>query len=77
MRMMADVDTYAGLTALRGLAAARELFAPYMTLQLVAFPQEGIFTNPGFDELENGGVVKSSLSKSQETNQDQRESNFE
>jgi cytosine/creatinine deaminase len=47
LRMFADVDTYAELTAVRGLLAAREVFDPFMTLQLVAFPQEGIFGHPG------------------------------
>jgi cytosine/creatinine deaminase len=47
LRMFADVDTYAELTAVRGLLAAREAFGPFMTLQLVAFPQEGIFRHPG------------------------------
>lgn len=51
VRMLADVDTFTGLTAVRGLLAAREAFAPYMTLQLVAFPQEGICRHPGAEEL--------------------------
>jgi cytosine deaminase len=51
LRAMADVDTYAGLTALRGVLQARDVFAPYMTVQVVAFPQEGVFTNPGTAEL--------------------------
>jgi cytosine deaminase len=51
LRMFADVDTYAELTAVRGLMAAREAFSPFVTLQLVAFPQEGIFSHPGTQAL--------------------------
>ena len=51
LRMLADVDTHAGLTAARGLLAARQAFAPSITLQLVAFPQEGIFCHPGTERL--------------------------
>jgi cytosine deaminase len=51
LRKFADVDTYAGLTATRGLLAAREAMGSLMTLQLVAFPQEGIFSHPGTDAL--------------------------
>lgn len=50
-RLMADVDTYAGLTAVRGLLAARSALQGFATLQVVAFPQEGIFTNPGTETL--------------------------
>jgi cytosine deaminase len=50
-RLMADVDTFVGLTAVRGLLAARSALKPLMTLQVVAFPQEGIFTNPGTEAL--------------------------
>src|SRR5207248_1819598 len=51
LRMFADVDTYAELRALRGLIAAREKFGAFITLQLVAFPQEGIFSHPGTESL--------------------------
>ena len=77
LRMLADVDTHAGLTAARGLLAAREAFAPYMTLQLVAFPQEGIFCHPGAERLmreamELGADVVGGLPWVESTEEDQR-----
>ena len=77
LRMLADVDSYAGLTATRGLLAAREAFAAHMTLQLVAFPQEGIFCHPGTERLmreamELGADVVGGLPWVEPTEADQR-----
>ena len=51
VRMFVDVDSHAGLTALRGVLHARERFAEIMDLQVCAFPQEGLATNPRTHDL--------------------------
>jgi cytosine deaminase len=51
IRSHVDVDTIGGLKGLRGVAAAREDHADLCEIQLVAFPQEGIWRDPGADEL--------------------------
>ncbi len=45
MRLFADVDEDAGLTALQGLLQIKQEFAHLMTIQVVAFPQAGVL-NP-------------------------------
>lgn len=45
IRLFADVDEHSGLTALRGLLQVKEKFSPWMTVQVVAFPQDGVL-NP-------------------------------
>lgn len=50
-RMFIDIDTFAGLTELRGAVEAKRRFEPVMRLQICAFPEEGIFTNPGTQQL--------------------------
>lgn len=53
VRMFVDVDSIAGLTALKGAIRARERYGGVMTLQVCAFPQEGLLTNPdSFDLME-------------------------
>jgi cytosine/creatinine deaminase len=51
IRSHVDVDTIGGLKGLRGVAAAREDHADLCEVQIVAFPQEGIWRDPGTDEL--------------------------
>lgn len=51
IRSHVDVDTIGGLKGLRGVAAARADHADLCEIQLVAFPQEGIWRDPGADEL--------------------------
>jgi cytosine deaminase len=51
LRSHVDVDTIGGLRGLRGVAAARDDHADLCTVQLVAFPQEGIWRDPGTDVL--------------------------
>src|SRR3954469_7302703 len=50
-RLFSDVGTIGGLRAARGLMIAREKMAKYCTIQVVAFPQEGIARDPGAAEL--------------------------
>jgi len=51
IRSHVDVDTIGGLAGLRGVAAARDDHADLCSIQLVAFPQEGIWRDPGADVL--------------------------
>ena len=51
IRTHVDIDTIGGLKGLRGVAAARKDHADLCDIQLVAFPQEGIWRDPGADEL--------------------------
>lgn len=51
VRSYVDVDTIVGLTALQGVALARERCRHLAHVELIAFPQEGIFTDPGTDAL--------------------------
>ena len=43
IRLFADIDDDAGLRALEGLLALRKKYANTMTVQVVAFPQNGVF----------------------------------
>ena len=49
-RLFCDVGTIGGLKAARGLLLAREKMKDYATIQVVAFPQEGIVRDPGAAE---------------------------
>ncbi len=51
IRANVDIDTICGLTALEGCLLAKEATAGIADVQLVAFPQEGIFRNPGTEKL--------------------------
>ena len=51
VRSYVDVDTIVGLTALEGVLAARERCRRLAHVELIAFPQEGIWCDPGTDEL--------------------------
>jgi cytosine deaminase len=50
-RLFADVGTIGGLRAAQGLLLARERFKHLCRVQVVAFPQEGIFRDPGTADL--------------------------
>jgi cytosine deaminase len=51
MRGFADVDTIGGLTPIEGLMELKRRFEGRITLEVVAFPQEGLFRDPGADRL--------------------------
>ena len=51
MRGFADVDTIGGLTPVKGLLELKRRFEGRITLEVVAFPQEGIVRDPGCDKL--------------------------
>ncbi len=51
VRAFADVDTKAKLNGLRALLKAREEFKDRISIQVVAFPQDGIIREPGTEEL--------------------------
>jgi cytosine deaminase len=51
VRAFADVDTVGGLVAVKGLLKVKERFKGVLDVQVVAFPQEGIFRDAGTEEL--------------------------
>ena len=51
MRGFADVDTIGGLTPIEGLLELKRRFDGMITFEVVAFPQEGIYRDPGADKL--------------------------
>lgn len=50
-RTFTDIDTDIRLNAFHKLLEAREMLAPGLTLQIVAFPQSGMLVRPGTVEL--------------------------
>jgi cytosine deaminase len=50
-RTNVDVDTIGGLVPVEALLEVKSRFAGICTLQIVAFPQEGILKNPGTEDL--------------------------
>ncbi len=62
MRTHVDVDSYGGLTPLKGVLEAKEATNEIADIQIIAFPQEGIIQDPGTEELlrealENGADI--------------------
>src|SRR4249920_2248883 len=57
-RLFCDVGTIGGLKAARGLLLAREKMKDYATIQVVAFPQEGIVRDPGAAELMDAAITE-------------------
>ncbi len=51
MRAHVDVGTQIGLKNIHGVRAAAERLAPYLDVQIVAFPQFGLLSNPGTRDL--------------------------
>jgi cytosine deaminase len=51
MRAHVEVDPIVGLTGIRALCALRNAYRDLVDIQLVAFPQEGIFQAPGTADL--------------------------
>ena len=58
IRSYVDVDTIVGLRALEGVLAARERCRHLARIELIAFPQEGIWCDPGTDELMRTAVER-------------------
>ncbi len=56
IRSYVDVDTIVGLRALDGVLAARERCRHLARIELIAFPQEGIWCDPGTDELMRSAI---------------------
>jgi cytosine deaminase len=50
VRTFADVDSFAGLTALRGLLRLRERLQGLIDMQIVAFTQHGLLADPGNED---------------------------
>lgn len=77
MRTHCDVDTIAGLTPLKALIKLREMVSPYLYLQIVAFPQEGILKDEGTEDLlwqalEMGADVVGGMPFNEYTEEDQK-----
>ncbi len=51
IRTHVDVDTIVGLKAVESLIEVRKKFGDLIDLQIVAFPQEGIYKDPGTEKL--------------------------
>lgn len=51
MRAHVDVSTELGTANVEGVRAAAERLAPHLTVQIVAFPQFGLLTDPGALEV--------------------------
>lgn len=51
MRVHPDVDPLANLVGLQAMLALKERFRGWVDVQVVAFPQEGIFKSPGTEAL--------------------------
>jgi cytosine deaminase len=51
IRAQIDVDDHVGLAGLEAALELRREWAPWLDLQLVAFPQEGLLSRPGLMEL--------------------------
>jgi len=51
IRAFADVDTKAKLTGVQALLKIKEEFKDRISIQVVAFPQDGIIREPGAEEL--------------------------
>ncbi|MFE6890499.1 amidohydrolase family protein [Streptomyces sp. NPDC057694] len=51
IRAHPDVDPLAGLLGVEVLLELRDTYRPLVDLQIVAFPQEGIFRSPGTEKL--------------------------
>ncbi|MFB6270390.1 MAG: amidohydrolase family protein [Halobacterium sp.] len=78
LRTHVDVDTIGGLTPLRGVLAAREEWRDVVDLQVVAFPQEGVFSDPGTaellaDALDEGADVVGGMPANERSDADTRE----
>jgi cytosine deaminase len=62
IRTFADVDSFVGLTALRGLLLLRDRLRDLIDLQIVAFPQHGLFADPGsIDRLREAMALGANL----------------
>lgn len=51
LRTNVDIDNIAGLVGLQGVLAAKEECKDICDLQVIAFPQEGVFCNEGTEKL--------------------------
>ncbi len=51
MRSHVDVDTIGGLRPLEGVLEAKRQYSDLIDIEIVAFPQEGILSNPGTEDL--------------------------
>ena len=77
IRSYVDVDSIVDFVALEGVLAARERCRRFAHLELIAFPQEGIFCDPGTDErmvmaIERGADVVGGMPFAELVDEDSR-----
>jgi cytosine deaminase len=77
IRSHANVDSFAQLTSINGLVEARNECRDLVTLQIVAFPQEGIIRDAGSEELmrrsmELGADIVGGMPASENTEEDSK-----
>lgn len=77
LRSHVDVDTIGGLLPLKALLEVKSKYAHLVDLQLVAFPQEGIYQDPGSEALmreamELGADVVGGMPYNEMTEEDSR-----
>ncbi len=75
IRTHVDVDRVGGLTGLEGVLAARDAYADSMDIEIVAFPQEALFTEDGSVDLleqalDNGADVVGGIPAFEASEQD-------
>ncbi|MDD7836266.1 amidohydrolase [Paenarthrobacter sp. AB444] len=58
MRAHVDIAPQIGLRNVHGVRAAAEQLAPYLDVQIVAFPQFGLLSNPGTLELMEASLAE-------------------
>jgi cytosine deaminase len=58
MRAHVDVAPQIGLSNIHGVRAAAERLAPYLAVQVVAFPQFGLLSNPGTLDLMEASLAE-------------------
>ncbi len=77
LRSHVDVDTIGGLKPLEGVLKVRDEHKDLVDIQIVAFPQEGIYKDPGTEELmikamEMGADVVGGMPYNEWTEEDSR-----
>ncbi len=58
MRVFADVDSYAELKGFLGVLKAKETVKNFLDVEIVAFPQQGFFTDRGAESLVEEAIKK-------------------
>ena len=78
MRVFADVDSYAELKGFLGVLRAKERVKNFLDVEIVAFPQQGFFTDRGAEALveeaiKNGADVVGGIPWIEKTEEDKKQ----